>query len=110
MQIAWAAASCTDRQFSCEVGLGAGCKGGGLFVSYMNPLNLVLPTNRIGYAVERVARNAINSRYSGLGQNIDQQVRYFFHGHPPFLTIDIFMFFSSIFAIPGGSETNAITS
>src|SRR5215510_7917786 len=92
MQIAWAAASCTDRQFSCEVGLGAGCKGGGLFVPYMNPLNLVLPANRISYAVERVARNAINSRYSGLGQNVDQQVCYFFPGHRFFLTINIFMF------------------
>src|SRR5262245_204610 len=90
MQVAWAAASRTDCQSSCEMRLGPCRKGGGLFVSYMNPLNLVLSANRIGYAVERVARNAINSRYSGLDENIDQQVRYFFHGHPPFLTIALF--------------------
>jgi hypothetical protein len=75
MQVTWAATPRAHREFSREVCFRAGSKGGRLFMSYVNPLNLLLPANCIGYSVERIAWNAINSRYSGLSEDINHQVR-----------------------------------
>src|SRR5215472_7948736 len=85
MHVAWPATSGADREFSREVRFCSGSESGGLFVPYMNPLNLLLPANRIGHSVERIARDAINSRYSSFSENINQQVRYFFPSHPMLL-------------------------
>src|SRR5258705_9811411 len=60
VQIAGAAASRTDREFSRQVRLGAGCERSDLLVPHMHPFDLALAANRIGQPIEAVADDAID--------------------------------------------------
>src|SRR5258707_14062320 len=59
-QIAGSAASGADGKLSRQVRFGAGRESRDLLVPDMNPLDLALPTNRIGQPVQAVADDAIN--------------------------------------------------
>jgi hypothetical protein len=41
----------------------------------MNPAEIVASSNGFGYAVERVAGNAIHARCTGASQDVDEQLR-----------------------------------
>ena len=58
---------------------GTSRKGGNLLVAYMHPLNLGLPANGIGQAVEAVTDDSVNSLDAGGGKNFRKLVRNCFH-------------------------------
>src|ERR1700688_3096405 len=81
MQIPRAATSRANGQFPREMRFRAGGKRRRLFVSHMDPLNLLVCTNRVRDAIERIAGNAVNLPDSRFGKNIHQQICHVFPGH-----------------------------
>jgi len=75
MEVARTAAARADRELAREVGLGAGCEGGTLFVANVNPLDGVQRPQGIGEAVQRVATDAINALDARLGEGLRHEVR-----------------------------------
>ena len=74
VQIARPAASGADRQLARQGRFGSGGEGGRLFVPHADPLDPAAHSNRIGDAVERIARHAINALHTGGGQNVRKQL------------------------------------
>src|SRR6202022_407366 len=88
MQISGTAAPGAARQAPRKMRFRSSSKRCRFFVSHMNPLDLLLRSNRVRNAVERVAGNAVNLTNSCLSENLHQQVRYLFPGHrSPFLPV-----------------------
>ena len=67
VQVARAAAAGADCEVTCEMRLGAGREGGDLLMTDMQPLDLPLPANGIGNAVEAVADDAIDASHTDRG-------------------------------------------
>ena len=51
-------------------------KRGGLLVAHMNPLDLLLATQRVCEAVQRVADHAIHTLYAGLLQSLSDEISH----------------------------------
>jgi hypothetical protein len=83
MQIAGSAAPRTDRELSGQVRLGAGGEGSGLLVSHMQPLDLALPADRVGEAVEAVADDTVDALDAGRGEGFDELISDGLHGLAP---------------------------
>jgi hypothetical protein len=66
VEIAGAAASGANGQPPCEMGFGAGGKGGRLFVPDVHPLEIAPLSDCIGDAIEGVAGNSVDIADSGL--------------------------------------------
>src|SRR6516164_8972161 len=60
MQVAGPAAAGTDRKFAGQMRFGASRERCHFLMTHMHPLDLALPANRIGQAVEAVADDAVN--------------------------------------------------
>jgi hypothetical protein len=63
MQIAWAARSGTDRETAGNLRLTAGGEGGDLFVSNVNPADLLPAAQRLGQAVQAITDHAEYALY-----------------------------------------------
>ncbi len=63
--------------------LGAGGKGGDLFVAEMQPGDPAVAAQRVGEAVQAVADDAVNALYPGGGEGLDHLVGNSC-GHRPF--------------------------
>ena len=61
MQIARSAAARADRELAGQMRLGAGREGRDLLVPDMEPLDLALPANGVGQAVQAVADNTVDA-------------------------------------------------
>jgi hypothetical protein len=60
----------------------AGRERGCLFMAHANPLDVLAGANRIRDAIERIARDSVNSLNVRFQQNVYQQVSYSLcHGH-----------------------------
>src|SRR3984885_3882940 len=70
------AASGAHRQFASEMRFCAGREGGCLFMAHANPLDVLAGANRIRDAIERIARDAINSLNVRSHQDVYQQVSH----------------------------------
>jgi hypothetical protein len=70
------AASGAHRQFASEMRFCAGREGGCLFMAHANPLDVLAGANRIRDAIERIARDSINSLNVGSHQDVYQQVSH----------------------------------
>ena len=74
VQVAGAAASGADGELAGEVRLGAGGEGGRLLVPHVDPVDLLLPAQRIGEAVQRIAHHAVDALHAGDAQGFGHQV------------------------------------
>ena len=77
VQIARPAAAGADRNLPGEMALCTGRKGGRLFMAHVHPFDLLVPANGVGDPVQRVAGDAIDAFYAGLGQRFDEHLRNF---------------------------------
>jgi hypothetical protein len=75
VKISWTTAACAHGQLAGQMGFRTGGEGGSFFVSDMNPAEIVANSNGFGYAVERVAGNAIHASCTGASQDVDEQLR-----------------------------------
>jgi hypothetical protein len=71
----------TDGETSGQVRLGSGRKRGSFFVSSMGPLHVAALAERVGDAVERVARDPVNAFDTGQRQCVDNYLRYSLFSH-----------------------------
>src|SRR5271154_4549857 len=76
MQVARPAAARADRELAGQVRFGAGGEGAGLLVAHMNPLDLALPADRVGEAVEAVADDAVDALDAGCREGFRELIRY----------------------------------
>ena len=74
VQIARSAAAGADRELAGQMRLGAGREGRNLLVPDMDPLDLALPAERVGQAVQAVADNAINPLDARCGEGFRELV------------------------------------
>lgn len=74
MQIAWAATPRAYRQSSGQMCFRAGRERGCLFVAHVNPLNLALPSNRVGNSVEGIAGNPVKPFDAGQRKSLHKQI------------------------------------
>src|ERR1700675_1547327 len=86
MQIPGPATPCANSQPSSEMSFRSGGKRRRLFMSHVNPLNLISCANRVRNAIERVARKTVNPPNPCVYENIHQQVRNLFLGHDAILS------------------------
>src|SRR5271166_7204978 len=91
VHIARPATSGANRQFACQVGLGACGKCPRLFVTHANPLNFVAPANLLQKAVERVAHDPVNPRHACRDHGFDKNSRHSFLRHILFLASATFI-------------------
>jgi hypothetical protein len=59
VQISRAAAAGAHRERACHVRLGTRCERGNLLMPDVHPLDLALPTKRVGQTVETVTDNSV---------------------------------------------------
>jgi hypothetical protein len=78
------AAAGADREFSCEMRLGASSESSDLLVSHMYPLDLALAADRISQAVQAVADDAVYSLDAGGSERFRKLISYCL-GHNTFL-------------------------
>ena len=83
VQIARAAAAGADRELTGQIRLGAGGKGGDLFVAEVQPGDPTMAAQRVGEAIQAVADDAVNALYAGGGEGLDHLVGNSC-GHGPF--------------------------
>ena len=81
MQIARTAAPGADRQCARKMRFRSRGKGGRFFMAYANPLNVASSPHRVRDAVQRIARNAVDSPDARIRKNLHQQIRYCFLCH-----------------------------
>jgi hypothetical protein len=74
MQVAGPAAAGANRELPGQMRLGAGGEGAGLFVAHMHPLDLTLPADGIGEAIEAVADDAADALDARRGEGFDELV------------------------------------
>src|ERR1700733_10933240 len=79
VQIAGATAASANGELARQMRLGAGRERGDLLVPDVDPLDLALPAQGVGEAVEAVADNAIDPLDARCGQGLDELVGYQFH-------------------------------
>src|ERR1700739_252760 len=71
-QIAGAATPRASRQSSSKMSFCPGREGGRLFVAHVNPLNLLLPSNRVGNSVEGIAGNSVDPFHAGCRKSLHE--------------------------------------
>ena len=74
MQVAGAATAGADGKLAGQMGLGTGGEGAGLLVPHVHPVDPLHAAQRIGEAVQRIARNAIDAFHAGDLQGFGHQV------------------------------------
>jgi hypothetical protein len=70
VQIAGAAAAGAHRNLPRKLALRPRRERGGLFVAHVHPRNLPVAANRVGEAVQRIARKTIHTLHTGSGQRV----------------------------------------
>src|ERR1700722_4853522 len=75
VQIARSAAAGAYGEIARQVGFGARCEGGHLFVSPVHPFDISAASHDIGQAVEAIAHNAEYALDSGRHQGIYELIR-----------------------------------
>ena len=75
VQVAWPAASGTDRELAGQVCLGAGREGADLFVPHMDPLDLALAADSVGQTVQAVTDNPIDPLDASGGEGFSELIR-----------------------------------
>src|SRR5579859_1733432 len=68
MEISRAATAAADRQFPGEMRLGAGRESSAFLMAHMDPLDLLLESQRIGEPVQGVADDSIDALDARLGE------------------------------------------
>lgn len=61
VHVARAVAADADREFAGQLRFRAGGEGGDLLVAHVRPLQVAVTSQRVGEAVQRVARHAIQT-------------------------------------------------
>jgi hypothetical protein len=64
VQVAWTATPGTNGEFAGQMRFRAGRKSRSLFVPHMNPFDVTALANRVGYSIEAIAYNAVDSTHS----------------------------------------------
>ena len=72
VQIAGPATSRADGQLSGQRGFGSGSEGSRLLMSHTHPLDAIAHPDRVGDAVERIARHAVDALYAGSRKNFNK--------------------------------------
>src|SRR6202521_3095522 len=76
MHVSRPAASGAHRQFASEMRFCTGGERGCLLMAHANPLDVLAGANRIRDAIERIARDSVNSLNVRFQQDIYQQVSH----------------------------------
>jgi hypothetical protein len=79
VEVAGATAAGADREVTRELGVGRGGEGGGLFVPHVHPLDLGVFADRVGEAVQRVARHAVDAPHAVRSKVVDEILRHCSH-------------------------------
>jgi hypothetical protein len=74
VEVAGAAAPRADGDLARQVSFRAGCEGRRLFMAHMDPVDRLLPAQRIGEAVQGVAGHAIDAPHAGEAQGFGHQI------------------------------------
>jgi hypothetical protein len=89
LQVARPARPGTYRELARYLRLTGGRKGSYLFVSYMNPVNFLPLTQRLGQAVQAVSDHAEDALYPGLDQCFRDEVGNVIDLHEAYPVVDI---------------------
>src|SRR5271163_5364170 len=76
MHVSRPATSGAHRQFTREMRLCSGRECACLLIAHANPLDIVAGANRIRHAIERIARNSVNSLNACTHQDVYQQISH----------------------------------
>jgi hypothetical protein len=79
VKVARAATPGADSELAGDVRLGAGGEGRHFLVADVNPLDGFLSAYLVGYPIERIADDPIDSLDPGFGQRLDQAFCYCGH-------------------------------
>jgi hypothetical protein len=74
VQIAWTTAPGTNGELASQMGFSAGRKSRSLFVPRVNPFNVAASSNRVGYSIEAIAHNTINSTHPSRVKNVGNKI------------------------------------
>jgi hypothetical protein len=84
VQVARAAAAGTNSRLAGQVRFGARGKGGDLFVSHLEPLDLALPSHGVGQPIWTVTDNAVDAFYSRCSEGARKLIsNSSWHAHHP---------------------------